>query len=63
MCIGVSICVSVNVNIASDGGASTNATADGNMGEDLGRAVAAAVQEELLYQKRSGGILNPYGVA
>jgi hypothetical protein len=55
--------VSVNVNIASDGGASTNATADGKMGEDLGRAVAAAVQEELLYQKRSGGILNPYGVA
>jgi hypothetical protein len=25
--------------------------------------VAGAVQEELQYQKRSGGILNPYGAS
>ena len=33
------------------------------MGQDLGKVVAKAVQEELQYQKRSGGILNPYGAA
>ena len=33
------------------------------MGENLGNMVAKAVQEELQYQKRSGGILNPYGAA
>jgi len=33
------------------------------MGENLGQAISQAVQEELQYQKRSGGILNPYGVS
>ena len=31
--------------------------------EGLGRAIAGAVQAELQTQKRSGGILNPYGAA
>ena len=30
---------------------------------NLGNAIAAAVQRELQNQKRSGGILNPYGAA
>ena len=54
--------VSVTVNM--DGNASDSETkADSNMGENLGNMVAKAVQEELQYQKRSGGILNPYGAA
>ena len=36
---------------------------DGAMGENLGKLIASAVQDELHFQKRSGGILNPYGVA
>ena len=32
-------------------------------GADMGKLIAGAVQEELLNQKRSGGILNPMGVA
>ena len=32
-------------------------------GMNLGKAISNAVQQELLNQKRSGGILNPYGVA
>ena len=54
--------VSVTVNM--DGNRSdSETTADSNMGENLGNMVAKAVQEELQYQKRSGGILNPYGAA
>ena len=54
--------VSVTVNM--DGNTSDSETrADSNMGENLGNMVAKAVQEELQYQKRSGGILNPYGAA
>ena len=29
--------------------------------ENLGRLVAKAVQDELVEQKRAGGILSPYG--
>ena len=50
------------VNISTDG----QSTKEGSSGPDmdrLGSAVAAAVQAELHTQKRSGGILNPYGVA
>ena len=55
--------VVVNVNIDERGGATQNSTSDSQGGERLGRMVAKAVQDELQYQKRSGGILNPYGVA
>lgn len=52
----------VTVNIASDG--QTQTRADGDMdSEKLGKAVASAVQKELQNQKRSGGILSPYGAA
>ena len=53
--------VSVNVNIASDGQATTEMTGDRAGG--LGKAVAVAVQEELQRQKRPGGILSPFGAA
>ena len=53
--------VTVNVNIDGKG----NATQDeqGSGGTDIGRAVAAAVQAELMNQKRAGGILSPYGAS
>ena len=54
--------VTVNVNVDNNGNATSNAQG-GGMGQDLGKVVAKAVQEELQYQKRSGGILNPYGAA
>jgi hypothetical protein len=52
----------ITVNVASDG----QATTQGGQGMDMkkmGAAVAAAVQKELHTQKRSGGILSPYGAA
>lgn len=52
----------ITVNVSSDG----QTTTEGGQGMDMnkmGVAVAAAVQKELQNQKRSGGILNPYGVA
>ena len=54
--------VTVNVTVDSDGNARNDASGEGQ-GQDLGKVVARAVQEELQYQKRSGGILNPYGAA
>lgn len=54
--------VTVNVNVDNNGNATSDAQG-GEMGQDLGKVVAKAVQEELQYQKRSGGILNPYGAA
>ena len=50
------------VNISSEG----QSNKEGSTGPDMdkmGAAVAKAVQVELQNQKRSGGILNPYGVA
>ena len=50
------------VNVSTDGQTSkTNST--GPDMDKLGAAVAQAVQSELQNQKRSGGILNPYGAA
>ena len=54
--------VTVNVSVANDGTARQDSDQKGQ-GGDLGRAIASAVQKELQFQKRSGGILNPYGVA
>jgi hypothetical protein len=55
----------VTVNVSMDGGGNgqQNSQANGQQGANLGNAIAAAVQKELQNQKRSGGILNPYGVA
>ena len=50
------------VNISTDGQSSNQGSTGPDM-DKLGNAVAAAVQIELHNQKRSGGILNPYGAA
>jgi hypothetical protein len=47
------------INISGDGAPQTQ----GGDSEGLGKAIARAVQSELQNQKRSGGILSPYGVA
>jgi len=56
--------VSVTVNMAN-GGQQNQQTGQGdsNQANQLGDIIAKAVQAELQNQKRSGGILNPYGVA
>ena len=54
----------ISITIASDGRQQVSSGAGTDReNEDLGRAIALAVQEELQNQKRSGGILSPYGVA
>ena len=54
----------VTVNVSMDNsGNSSDSSSNNQMGANIGKVVAQAVQEELQYQKRSGGILNPYGVA
>jgi len=58
--------VTVNVSMGdgdSKGQSSSSSNASGQDSATLGNAIAKAVQEELQNQKRSGGILNPYGVA
>jgi hypothetical protein len=55
--------VTVNVNVDSNGNAQQNTSATQQQGANLGKAISLAVQKELQNQKRSGGILNPYGVA
>ena len=54
---------SVVVNVSMDGSSSTSTGDDQDTAARLGNAVATAVQTELQKQKRSGGILSPYGVA
>ena len=54
----------VNVNIDDKGNASSSTESQSGMEAGmLGSAVARAVQQELQNQKRSGGILNPYGAS
>ena len=55
--------VGVTVNIDNQGNASANTESDGQDAAILGERIALVVQEELLNQKRAGGILSPYGVA
>lgn len=55
--------VTVNVSVDSQGNASTNMQQDSAQAGNLGQVIARAVQQELQNQKRSGGILNPYGAA
>jgi hypothetical protein len=50
------------VNISTDGQSSNKGSTGPDM-DKLGAVVATAVQVELQNQKRSGGILNPYGAA
>lgn len=56
----------VVVNVSVDNQGNSQTTTEGQTSEDagrLGQMIASAVQQELHNQKRSGGILNPYGVA
>ena len=53
---------SIIVNVSGNGQTSTEGSSGMDM-DKVGKAVAQAVQVELQNQKRSGGILNPYGVA
>ena len=55
--------VTVNVSVDNQGNAQSNAQMDNQQAGNLGRAISAAVQEELQRQKRPGGILSPYGAA
>jgi len=52
----------VTVNIANDGTSKTESEGAPDF-EAMSKGIAAAVQEELHKQKRSGGILSPYGSA
>jgi hypothetical protein len=55
--------VTVNVSIDNQGNAQSSTASDSQDATNVGNLVAAAVQKELQNQKRSGGILNPHGVA
>ncbi|OUT93515.1 MAG: hypothetical protein CBB96_07695 [Gammaproteobacteria bacterium TMED36] len=56
--------VVVNVNMDSSGtSTTTDVQSDNSRMAEMGKLVAFAVQEELQFQKRSGGILSPYGVS
>lgn len=56
--------VVVNVSVDNQGNTTTKTESQSSMeAGQLGNMIAKAVQEELQNQKRSGGILNPYGVA
>lgn len=55
--------VTVNVAIDSNGNASTSTEQSSAEAGNMGNLIAKAVQKELQNQKRSGGILSPYGVA
>jgi lambda family phage tail tape measure protein len=46
----------INVSVTSSG---TQTTGDQPVGRDLGKAVASAVRQELLAQRRAGGLLDP----
>ena len=49
-----------------EGGRTSTSSTQEESGRDavkLGNIIAKAVQEELQNQKRSGGILSPYGAA
>jgi len=55
--------VTVNISMDNSGAGSRTQSSNGQDANQLGTAVAAAVQRELQNQKRAGGILSPYGAA
>jgi len=55
--------VTVNVSVDQNGNAQSNTQMDNQQAGALGKAISAAVQEELQRQKRPGGMLSPYGAA
>jgi lambda family phage tail tape measure protein len=48
----------ISVNVTASGAVQTSG-ADRGQGQDLGRAISSAVRQELLNQRRAGGILDP----
>ena len=55
--------VGVTINIDNQGQASADTDSDSQQAAILGERIAEVVKEELLNQKRNGGILSPFGVA
>ena len=55
--------VTVNVSMDGQGNSQSESNSDGQMGANMGKLIAGAVQDELQRQKRPGGILSPYGAA
>jgi hypothetical protein len=55
--------VSINVSVDSNGNAQQDSQQSSAQAGQLGQAISLAIRKELQNQKRSGGILNPYGVA
>jgi len=55
--------VVVNVSMDGQGGGQAQTQGDSGQARAIGQMVASAVQQELQHQKRSGGILSPYGVS
>ena len=53
--------IGITVNISSDGNTDTSEESARRDGKDLARAISAAVQDELIKQRRAGGMLSPYG--
>jgi hypothetical protein len=53
--------ISINVNMDSSGNSQTSGEKGKGTGNQLGKLLAAAVQDELHKQKRPGGLLSPLG--
>jgi hypothetical protein len=62
---GTTITNNISVNISKEGSSTTDSSSSGgeSKGNDeaLAKALSQAVQEELVKQKRPGGLLSPYG--
>ena len=59
---GASTQNNIVVNVSADGRVNTEGSTGPDM-DQMGTAIAKAVQIELQNQKRSGGMLSPYGPA
>ena len=53
----------ISITVNSDGTSRQEGASGTEQSKQLGKAISAAVQEELHKQKRPGGILSPYGAA
>ena len=55
--------IGITVNISSDGSTTTrtDATQDERDGKQLAQTISAVVEQELIRQKRAGGMLSRYG--
>ena len=53
----------ISITVYSDGTSRQDGASGTEQSKQLGKAISAAVQEELHRQKRPGGILSPYGAA